>query len=263
MPWRQVDVMTQRLQFIHDAQRRLVTFTELCALYGVSRFTGYEWLHRAEQSGLDFLQELSRRPHRCPHATDAELTARVSRGAAPSSDLGAPANSSPCWRYCFPLTVQDGFSRYLLACRGLGGTTTAECRPVFVRLFQEHGVPEILRTDNGVPFATGALGRLSQLSVWWVRLGIYPELIEPAHPEQNGRHERMHRTLKRATARPPAPSVGPNSSASTYSARSTMRYGRTKPSRIRPPPRSTPARRGYTRRHCHRSSTQRTSRCGW
>jgi len=107
--------------------------------------------------------------------------------------------------YCFPLTVQDGFSRYLLTCRGLHGTTYAECRPVFTRLFQEYGLPEILRTDNGVPFATGALGRLSQLSVWWIRLGIYPELIEPAHPEQNGRHERMHRTLKRATARPPAP----------------------------------------------------------
>ena len=110
-------------------------------------------------------------------------------------------------QYCFPLTVQDGFSRYLLGCRGLTGTTTAECRPVFQRLFQEYGLPELLRTDNGAPFATSALGRLSQLSVWWIRLGIYPELIEPAHPEQNGRHERMHRTLKRATARAPAPTA--------------------------------------------------------
>jgi transposase InsO family protein len=106
--------------------------------------------------------------------------------------------------YCYPLTVQDGFSRYLLACRGLTGTTYAESRPVFERLFREYGLPEIFRTDNGVPFATGALGRLSQLSVWWVRLGIDPELIEPGQPQQNGRHERMHRTLKRATARPPA-----------------------------------------------------------
>ena len=109
-------------------------------------------------------------------------------------------------QYCYPLTVQDGFGRYLLACRALTGTTTVECRPVFERLFQEYGLPEILRIDNGVPFATMALGRLSQLSVWWIRLGIYPELIEPAHPEQNGRHERMHRTLKWATTRPPAPS---------------------------------------------------------
>lgn len=106
--------------------------------------------------------------------------------------------------YCYPLTVQDGFSRYLLACRGLTGTTVAESRPVFERLFHEYGLPAILRTDNGVPFATEALRRLSRLSVWWIRLGIYPELIEPAHPEQNGRHEHMHRTLKAATARPPA-----------------------------------------------------------
>jgi putative transposase len=109
--------------------------------------------------------------------------------------------------YCYPLTVQDGFSRYLLACRGLSGTRGAESRPVFERLFREYGLPEILRTDNGVPFATDALHRLSQLSVWWIRLGIYPELIEPAHPEQNGRHERMHRTLKTETARPPAPNA--------------------------------------------------------
>jgi len=109
--------------------------------------------------------------------------------------------------YCYPLTVQDGFSRYLLACRGLSGTTGAESRPIFERLFREYGLPEILRTDNGVPFATDALHRLSQLSVWWIRLGIYPELIEPAHPEQNGRHERMHRTLKAETTRPPAPNA--------------------------------------------------------
>lgn len=109
--------------------------------------------------------------------------------------------------YCYPLTVQDGCSRYLLACRGLSGTTVAESRPNFERLFREYGLPAVLRTDNGVPFATEALRRLSQLSVWWIRLGIYPELIEPAHPEQNGRHERMHRTLKAETARPPAPNA--------------------------------------------------------
>jgi transposase InsO family protein len=106
--------------------------------------------------------------------------------------------------YCFPLTVQDGFSRYFLGCRALTGTTYAECRPVFERIFQEYGLPEILRTDNGVPFATQALGRLSQLSVWWIKLGIYPQLIAPGHPEQNPRHERLHRTLKRETARPAA-----------------------------------------------------------
>ena len=77
MPWRQVNVMTERWQFVRDARQRLVTFTELCALYGISRVTGYKWLHRAEQSGLDFLQELSRRPHVSPHATPPALTARL------------------------------------------------------------------------------------------------------------------------------------------------------------------------------------------
>jgi hypothetical protein len=70
-------------------------------------------------------------------------------------------------------------------------------------LFEEHGLPKIIRTDNGVPFATTALGRLSTLSVWWIRLGIFPELIEPASPQQNGSHERMHKTLKAETTRPP------------------------------------------------------------
>ncbi len=106
--------------------------------------------------------------------------------------------------YCYPLTIVDGFSRYLLACQGLLSTRVALARPVFQRLFAEYGLPRIIRTDNGVPFATTALGRLSVLSVWWIRLGIYPELIEPAHPEQNGRHERMHRTLKAEATRPPS-----------------------------------------------------------
>ena len=106
--------------------------------------------------------------------------------------------------YCYPLTIVDGFSRYLLACQGLLSTTVALARPTFLRLFQEYGLPDLIRTDNGVPFATTALGRLSTLSVWWIRLGIRPELIEPASPQQNGRHERMHRTLKAEATRPPS-----------------------------------------------------------
>jgi len=106
--------------------------------------------------------------------------------------------------YCYPLTVEDGYSRFLLACQALPSTRHEGSRPVFLRLFRQYGLPNIIRTDNGAPFATTALGRLSLLSVWWIRLGIYPELIEPAHPEQNGRHERMQRTLKAETARPPS-----------------------------------------------------------
>ena len=110
-------------------------------------------------------------------------------------------------RYCYPLTVTDGFSRYLLGCQALRSTAGAEAKPVFTRLFREYGLPTRIRTDNGVPFATTTLARLSTLSAWWVRLGVLPELIEPGRPDQNGRHERMHRTLKAATTRPAAGSL--------------------------------------------------------
>ena len=112
-------------------------------------------------------------------------------------------------RYCYPLTVTDNFSRYLLACQALSSTAVQEAKPVFTRLFQEYGLPKRIRTDNGVPFATTTLARLSRLSAWWVRLGVLPEFIEPGKPQQNGRHERMHRTLKAETTRPPAHSLGP------------------------------------------------------
>jgi putative transposase len=106
--------------------------------------------------------------------------------------------------YCYPLTVADGYSRFLLGCQALSSTRVAEAKPVFTRLFKAFGLPKRIRTDNGVPFATNTLGRLSQLSAWWVRLGILPEFIEPGKPQQNGCHERMHRTLKAETTRPPA-----------------------------------------------------------
>lgn len=106
--------------------------------------------------------------------------------------------------YCYPLTVTDNFSRYLLGCQALLSTKAAEAKPVFTRLFKEFGLPQRIRSDNGVPFATPTLARLSTLSAWWVRLGILPDLIEPGHPQQNGRHERMHRTLKDETTHPPA-----------------------------------------------------------
>src|SRR6185369_10852744 len=107
-------------------------------------------------------------------------------------------------RYCYPLTVTDGASRFLLACQALPSTREAGAKPVFRKLFKEYGLPTRIRSDNGVPFATTGLARLSALSAWWIRLGVLPELIEPGKPQQNGRHERMHRTLKAETTRPPA-----------------------------------------------------------
>jgi putative transposase len=106
-------------------------------------------------------------------------------------------------QWCYPLTVMDHQSRYLLCCRGLGGTKTVDVQTEFEKLFSKYGLPRRIRTDNGVPFASRGVGGLSRLSRWWVRLGILPERIEPGKPQQNGRHERMHKTLKEATAQPP------------------------------------------------------------
>ena len=107
------------------------------------------------------------------------------------------------WNYCYPLTITDYRSRYLLACEALANTQVDTAFPIFERAFAEFGVPVALRTDNGVPFAApNALFGLSRLSVWWLRLGIIIERIKPGHPEQNGRHERMHLTLKKEATKP-------------------------------------------------------------
>ena len=106
-------------------------------------------------------------------------------------------------QYCYPLTITDYRSRYLLACEGLESTKEAGAFPVFELAFKDFGLPAAIRTDNGVPFSSPhALFGLSRLSVWWLRLGIGIERIKPGHPQQNGRHERMHLTLKKEATKP-------------------------------------------------------------
>jgi len=107
-------------------------------------------------------------------------------------------------QYCYPLTVTDHASRYLLLCEALQSTREELAITAFERLFREPGLPQAIRSDNGVPFASpNSLFNLSKLSVWWLRLGISIERIKPGHPQQNGRHERMHLTLKKETTKPP------------------------------------------------------------
>lgn len=106
--------------------------------------------------------------------------------------------------YCYPLTVTDSASRYLLGCVALTSTRYEPARQAFERLFDQYGVPEKIRSDNGSPFASTGVARLSRLSVYWMTLGIDPHRIRPGKPQDNGRHERMHRTLKAETTRPPA-----------------------------------------------------------
>lgn len=106
-------------------------------------------------------------------------------------------------RYCYPLTVTDQFSRYILGCEAMAAIDEDQAREAMTAMFREYGLPGYMRSDNGPPFASTGLLGLTKLSVFWMRLGIIPERIRPAHPQDNGRHERMHRTLKRETTRPP------------------------------------------------------------
>ncbi len=110
-------------------------------------------------------------------------------------------------KLCYPLTVSDNYSRYLLGCWALERPSYKHTRPWFEWVFREYGLPYAIRTDNGTPFASVAPGGLSRLSVWFIKLGIIPERIDIAQPQQNGRHERMHRTLKDATVNPPRDNI--------------------------------------------------------
>src|SRR5581483_9494338 len=108
---------------------------------------------------------------------------------------------------CEPLTISDAHSRMLLRCQAVPQVSASYARALFEATFREYGLPLRVRTDNGVPFAHVGAGGLSALSVWWIKLGITPERIDRGQPSQNGRHERLHRTLEEATARPPAASL--------------------------------------------------------
>lgn len=111
-------------------------------------------------------------------------------------------------RYCHPLTITDNYSRYLIECRSLLRYSSEQVMPWFERAFGDYGLPKAIRTDNGSPFGSTGLGGLTKLNVWWLRLGIVPEHIEPGKPQQNSRHERMHGTLKRAVGSPRQDALG-------------------------------------------------------
>ena len=125
-----------------------------------------------------------------------------------------------------PLTMTDAHSRYLLRCQSVEKTNTEQVQAIFAAAFREYGMPQRIRTDNGAPFASRAIAGISRLSIYWMKLGIRPERIKPGHPEQNGRHERMHRTLKAETAKPPAKPGERNKKLLIGSAKSSTRNAR-------------------------------------
>lgn len=265
MPWRTATVQNERARFVLEAQDTVLSFSELCHRYGISRKTGYKWLKRYG-GDLANLADRPRRPHACSHATPAAVVERILElrkarkwGArklrrvlqdelerVPSVDTihrivqrhglveprrkprrrrhdsripATPADQpNAVWtadfkgefrtadgHLCYPLTVQDGHSRYLIDCKGLPDLRMDPVTRRFDFLFRTYGVPDVIRTDNGHPFSSPvALGGLSRLSVRWIKMGIRPERIDRGKPQQNGRHERMHRTLKARTTHPPA-----------------------------------------------------------
>ena len=256
--------MEEKLRFVFEYERDEQTMRDLCEDFGISRETGYVWLRRYRQYGVQGLVELNRAPHRHPNQTAAEIEAAVlelrqahmrwgprklkrilerdqpgrqwpatstvgeivkraglvvprkkRRRTEPYTQPLAHANeSNRVWCADFkgwfkamdgaridPLTITDAWSRYLLRSQAVEKTDTERVRAIFEAAFREHGLPQAIRTDNGVPFASTAVGSLSRLAVWWIKLGIVPERIEAGHPEQNGRHERMHRSLKQEVRR--------------------------------------------------------------
>jgi putative transposase len=215
--------MDERLRFV----ARLLEgekMAELCREFEISRKTGYKIFNRYKDTGLEGLTDRSRKPFRqarqLPFQIENEILSikrgRQRRYRAEGTALSLPTEPNDLWcadykgefmladgRYCYPLTVTDFASRYLIGCEALSNTRTQYAVTVFERLFREYGLPKTIRTDNGTPFASGwALFGLTTLSVWWLRLGIALERIKPGRPQQNGRHERMHLTLKKEATKP-------------------------------------------------------------
>ena len=259
MPWKVMDPMDLKLQFINSWKQGCFSKTDLSQKYGISRPTVYKWLARHEQSGVYGLKEQSRSPRSCPHRTPQAILNLVigeklkNRKRGPRKvraqlkrqypGLELPAISTiaywlkkeglveprkkrlhvapytepfaecrapnDVWSMdykgqfhlknslvCYPLTLSDNFSRFLLRCTALRGPRYLATKRSLAAVFREYGLPNAIRSDNGTPFAGRCIGGLSRLSIWLIQLGIIPERIEKGCPQENGRHERMHRTLK-------------------------------------------------------------------
>lgn len=267
MPWIETEPMNEKVKFISAyLNNEEATFLKLCERFNISSKTGYKYVNRYKEEGIDGLKERSKAPHiqanrMAPHIEQSILSvkshhpnwgskkiknwlqqergdllwpakstiddllkrhglvtrAKRKRSVAPYTQpfvLCGQSNDSWSIDYkgqfllgnkqlCYPLTVTDNFSRYLLAVEGSERISGAEVKQTLTNLFVEYGLPLAIRSDNGSPFASHAVAGLSELSVWLIKLGIVPERIRKGHPEENGRHERMHLTLKKETASPP------------------------------------------------------------
>jgi len=266
MPWKEVDLVKIRKEFVLASYKGQCSFSELCRKYGVSTKTGYKWVERFEEQGVAGLLDRSRRPRSSPNRLSEDEVCELIRlkqahpswgpykirqlyeenhGVAPSSSSvkrvldkagyvkhrkrrpkrsnerianpTTPDKPNQLWtvdfkgwwftssrQRCEPLTVRDEYSRYIIAVRAMDSTKSVVIKKEFEEIFSEYGLPQIIRSDNGAPFAAvGSPLGLSRLSAWWVSLGIGLDRIKPGCPQQNGGHERMHRDIKWELQRQP------------------------------------------------------------
>jgi transposase InsO family protein len=268
MPFKESSPMEERIALLREYDTGVFTVTELCARYGISRETFYEWQRRRESGDDHWFEDRSHAADSCPHCTPSEIVDAViamrkrrlrrpfgpkkiraqlmrqqpeikwpaistigdilkrqnlvtprerRRRPIPQGEIVVPALApNDEWAIdfkgwfrtadgtrCDPLTITDTASRYLIEVRIVEPTCAGVCRAM-ARVFNAIGLPGAIRSDNGSPFGSSGAGGLSRLSVWWLKLGIEPRFIPPSSPQDNGRHERMHRTLKHETSKPPA-----------------------------------------------------------
>lgn len=183
-------IITQKLKNTKRGPKKIIAQLkrEYPHMQWPSPSTAGEWLKRH-----NLIKKKKKRHRVAPYAEPFRLCTQPN--AVWSADYKGQFNTQD-GKLCYPLTISDNYSRYLLRCRGLQGPRYYQTKAVFESAFKEYGLPYAMRTDNGIPFASVSIGGLSYLSIWWILLGIVPERIDKGCPEQNGRHERMHRTLK-------------------------------------------------------------------
>lgn len=260
MPWKEVDVVNRRQEFVLRSFEPGVSFARLCQEYGISRKTGYKWKQRFLEQGSEGLGDQSRRPAKSPNQLEEDVCLEIVRlklahpswgprkiravygrvhpgwelpsettfkrvldkvglvkrrrvrRSGEAGRLQNPMAAERCnqvWTVDFkgwwrtgdrqrfePLTVRDAFSRYILCAQALSDSKSQTVRLAFERLFTQFGLPEVIKSDNGSPFAcTRAPLGLTRLSAWWLALGVDLDRIAPGRPDQNGSHERMHRDI--------------------------------------------------------------------
>ena len=202
-----------------EVRERLIALKKKYPLYGPETLKAWLDLHEPRGDGLKwpapssigqllYREGLVRKKRRRNVAIECTQSSERSKALHPNDVWTADFKGEfrldrGLGEYCYPLTVLDLSTHYLFACKALPSTSVDPVKSVFEKLFREYGLPRVMRTDNGLPFAQpNAFGKLGKLSYWWVRLGIRPEHIRPGRPQENGAHERFHRTLKAAATRP-------------------------------------------------------------